>query len=302
MLQMQPEVEPMLVTAAFMFPLALTSLTPQDVEQAQPLLDQESNTVLMHATFQISGVANSGKIAAGTVFVIGRPITKTQPPRAAYTLVTAKHVLDNIASRNAVLHLRLLRKDGTYQPMPWEIPIRQPGGSALYTSHPTEDISVMYLNLPNVLPFSLLPEEALADDNRLASLAFHPGDDVLCLGFPLSESLPGGAGFPIMRSGRVASYPVYPAKIAKRVLVDISLYPGYSGGPAYFSSTQRQIKNSIAMGSFFGILGVVTQIAEPLPEFPDKPMNIAVIVPAHYIRETLALLPPPQDDAVASRR
>jgi hypothetical protein len=109
------------------------------------------------------------------------------------------------------------------------------------------------------------------------------------LGFPLAASTPGA--FPIIRSARVASYPITPAKHVKGILVDLFLYPGNSGGPVYFTFVNRFYKNQLHLGVERGILGLVTQESRSnIPEFKDKPLNLGVIVPAVFIKETIELL------------
>jgi hypothetical protein len=65
----------------------------------------------------------------------------------------------------------------------------------------------MYVSLPNsVLGAGVMSTEWLADDNALRSHGLHPGDEVGC---PMeAESRP--SGFPILRTGKIASYPLLP--------------------------------------------------------------------------------------------
>src|SRR5216684_6099497 len=80
--------------------------------QAQNQVDPtnfELNTVLMESTFKIEGRTASGQQTIGTAFVMGRPYDKPpadQPTKAAYVLITAAHVLDEIRADTAVLHYR----------------------------------------------------------------------------------------------------------------------------------------------------------------------------------------------------
>ena len=77
----------------------------------------------------------------------------------------------------------------------------------------------------------------------------------------------------------------------KGVLVDLFLYPGNSGGPAYFTFVHRIYKKQIHLGVEQGILGLVIQESHSnIPEFKDKPLNLGVIVPAVFIKETIDLL------------
>src|SRR5215467_951438 len=75
----------------------------------------ELNTALMQATFRISGPAakEPGRVSFGTVFLMGIPVKND--PQSSYTiLITAEHVLDDIAGDTATLTLRQKNSTGTY--------------------------------------------------------------------------------------------------------------------------------------------------------------------------------------------
>lgn len=250
----------------------------------------ELNTALMRVTFQIAGplVNRPDRTTFGTVFIIGRP-TKADPKISYNVLVTAAHVLDDIGTDTATLTLREPDGKGLYTPFVRTIQIREKG-KALYTKHESADVAAMYLPLPQKLGIELLPMAFLVDDKTMTDIELHPGDQVLCLGFPLMASGPGG--FPILRSGRLASYPLTPAKTVKALYYDVLLYGGNSGGPAYYSFENRVFAGATHIGIQQGILGLVVQQANSkIPEFADKPLNLGVIVPAVYIRETIDKLP-----------
>jgi S1-C subfamily serine protease len=251
------------------------------------------NTVLMHSTFLITGPKAGApeQTAFGTVFIVGVPL-KAEPKRAAYTLVTAAHVLNDIAGDLAKLQMRSRGGDGAYSTFWLDLNIRK-NGKQLYTTHDTVDLAAMYIGIPKNVPLTLVPIDFLADDKRIEELEIHPGDEAYCLGFPLAASTPGG--FPILRTGRIASYPITPAAKVKSVVFDLFLYPGNSGGPVYYVYDNRIIKGAIHIGRWSGILGLVIQQASSnLPGFTDKPLNLGIIVPAYFIRETIAKLPEPK--------
>ena len=259
----------------------------------QPQVDSSDlNTLLMHSTFLITGPKNgeTGKTAFGTVFILGTPL-KSDPKRAAYTLVTAAHVLDDIGGNIAVVLMRTRTKEGTYRTFGYNLPIRN-AGQPLYVEHATEDVAAMYIDMPDNVPLSLLGADFLADDARLTDIELHPGDEAFCLGFPLATSTPGG--FPILRTGRIASYPIIPTAKVKSIVFDLFLYPGNSGGPVYYIYDNRIMNGATQIGRWQGILGlVIQQEHSSIPEFADKPLNLGVIVPAYFIRETLKRLPDP---------
>ena len=257
--------------------------------QRAPAPNTDLNTVLMHATFEIIGpkINAQGQSSFGTVFVMGRP-HDDDPKIEDIVIVTAAHVLDEIAGDTATLILRRPAPDGTYTSYPFTLPIRE--RNPLYIKHSSADVAVMYADLPNDVPMSGVPPALLADDKRLADIEVHPGDEVFVLGFPLAAQGPGG--FPILRSGHIASYPLVPEKVVKQFDLDVFLFGGNSGGPVYFSYSNRIFKNSIHFGTEQGVLGLIVQTTSSmLPGYIGTSLNFGVVLPAQFIREAIDMLP-----------
>lgn len=97
----------------------------------------------------------------------------------------------------------------------------------------------------------------LATDEKLESILMRPGDEVFCLGFP-----PGAApgGFPLLRSGYIASYPIAPMRAVKQIEVDIPLMYGNSGSPVYYCYRDRRWSRRRSRG----LLGIVCRGATTL--------------------------------------
>jgi hypothetical protein len=72
---------------------------------AQSSEDFEINTVMMESTFKIEGQSANGNSIA-TVFIVAKPTPGTNPPTGTPVLVTANHVLDEIVTNEATLHIR----------------------------------------------------------------------------------------------------------------------------------------------------------------------------------------------------
>ena len=124
------------------------------------------------------------------------------------------------------------------------------------------------------------------------------GDEAFILGFPARVSTEGG--FPILRTGRIASYPLTPMNVVKQWSFDAHVFKGNSGGPVYFASVNRLFKNQVHLGVAAGILGLVIQERfSLLPEFANRDLDYGVVVPAKFIRETLDMLPAPPPEPVA---
>lgn len=248
------------------------------------------STLLMKATFRISGGQSQG-----TCFIIGRPLAD-DPKRGSYVLVTAEHVLAGMPGETATLTLR--KKNGDeYVKLPHEIPIRK-GKNPLWITHPQADVAVMYVNIPNEAEVVLLPAEFLVTDKKLEELEIRPADRMLALGYPFGQEA-NAAGFPILRSGIIASYPILPTKKTKTMLFDFEVFKGNSGGPVFMIEKNRAYGGGIHLGVTQFIAGLVSQernltVATQTPfeaRVEQHPLKLGVIVHASLIREAIDMLP-----------
>jgi len=265
----------------------------------------ELNTIMMNSTFMVDGKTAEGIPSSGTCFILGSPM-KDNPAKLRFVLITAKHLLANIAQDVATVHLRKKEKDGAFSELPFPLTIRN-AGRELWTTHPDKevDIAVMRVSLPTDAYLELASTDLLANDAMLQRLEVHPGDELFCLGYPFGLTA-NTAGFPILRSGRIASYPILPTTNTKTMLFDFSVYPGNSGGPVYFVQSGRYYESSFHAGTTnYFIAGLVSEYKgletrTNLPFHFSKdsiPLNLGVVVHASLIKETIARLP---EDVTAS--
>jgi hypothetical protein len=145
--------------------------------------------------------------------------------------------------------------------------------------------------MPAQFETKLLPIGLLGSDEYLTKFEIHPGDELLCLGYPLFAS--GEHGYAILRSGKIASYPLVPSKMVKNWLFDFRVFPGNSGGPVYFVDRNRVYgaDRVTHLGETIQfIAGLVTaQINSTV--FKDKDLSLGVVIPSPFIRETVDMLP-----------
>ncbi|RJQ62264.1 MAG: serine protease [Stygiobacter sp.] len=252
--------------------------------------DLELNTSLMNCTFKIEGDKR-----LGTVFILGKPMRK-DPKRAYYVLITAAHVLDTIKSDVATLNLRKKIGD-SYTKKSIPISIRK-NGHPLWTKHPEVDVAAMYVGIPDDIVFDLLPTNFLATDTILQEFQIHPGDELFCLGFPHGAEA-NDVGFPILRSGKIASYPLKPIKKIKKFLFDFDVFGGNSGGPVYFVESNRNYAGGTHVGKIQFIAGIVIEqkyVKEKIVSLNETretnyQLGLAIVVHAQFIKETIDMLP-----------
>ncbi|MBI3491778.1 MAG: trypsin-like peptidase domain-containing protein [Acidobacteria bacterium] len=220
------------------------------------------------------------------------------PKRAFYVLITAAHVLEAITEPSATLVARMKDESGIWRRAEIQLPLSK-DGRRLWVKHPDVDVAAIYVNLPTGSVPNLLPDSFLATDEMLEQLEIAPGDELLCLGFPFGAE-GNDAGFPVLRSGKIASYPITPAKSVKTFLFDFNVFPGNSGGPVYFVAHNRMYGGTTHLGETTQILlGIVVeqklyrQRAQELYKIDQVvPLALGQVVHASLIRSTIALLPP----------
>ncbi len=193
---------------------------------ARGILADDLNTIMMEATCKIAAPGT-----LGTGFIIGKP-DKKNPPKAFYTLVTADHVLRAAQSDRVMLTLRQKQLNETWKRLEVPVQIRNKK-KELWQKHPKMDVAAMFIRLPTNIVTTLLTTDLLINDSKLKEYEIHPGLELLCLGYPFGAEA-NAHGFPILRSGRIASYPLTPTKDNKTFLFDFTVFRGNSGGPVYF--------------------------------------------------------------------
>ena len=262
---------------------------------AQPQGETELNTVLMESTFRIES-----QNSVGTAFVMGRPFPNDSA-KAAYVLITAAHVLEEMQGDMATVYLRRKVDETNWARLPLQVQIRDKG-RPLWAKHPSADVAVMYIRIPTTVAIPLLSTELLADDKMLSQFEIHPGDVLQCLGYPLGMEA-NGAGFPILRSGRIASYPLLPTDSTRTFLLDFNVFKGNSGGPVYMVESNRMYHHTFYMGQTVTfIAGLVSQEATQMQQFVGPysaemhqiQLGLAVVVHASLIKQAIFMLPSPE--------
>jgi hypothetical protein len=198
--------------------------------QGQPDLDE----LLMQTTFAVSGPSKSGGGTSGTAFIMARAFP-TKPQQGRPVLVTAAHVLNEMAGDTAQIILRTQPAGtDTWVPRLARFAIRK-DGHPLWKESPDSDVAVMYVGWPTAITQpSPLSMDFLPDDDALRKAGAGPGIELKVLGYPLNNAS-NDAFFPVLRTGMIASYPLLPTSVTKSFLLDFRVFKGNSGGPVYYS-------------------------------------------------------------------
>lgn len=238
---------------------------------------------LMKATVQLEQPLNAGSRTVGTGFLVSAPRPDGSP---RVVLVTAGHVFDRMPAVEARIGYRSMTADNVWRYDPQALKIRD-AGAPLWTRHPTRDVAVMEVKAPPEFAKAAIPLTWLADDKTFDEYAVGPGDELMALGFPRGLAA-NPAGFPILRAGRVASYPLAPSANNPTFLLDFAVYPGNSGGPVYMAENGRRRPGGEG-GSAQFIAGLLTQQVE----LDGERLSIGIVTHARFIREAIELLDHP---------
>lgn len=247
------------------------------------------NSAVMESTFKIEGpsVSATNERRLGTGFLMGRAAPE-EPNRFFYVLVTAAHVLNGIGGETATLVLPVKSAGGEYQRAQLQVPIRK-GARVLWTQHRTADVAAMYIALPQNVAARPIPPTFLATDGDFEHYEMHPGDEVFTAGYPYGLEA-NSYGFPILRSGRIASFPLTPAVSVKTFMVDFSVFGGNSGGPIFINQLGRLYGSTYHLDErVFKILGIVSN--QVTVTATGERLNVAGVVHATFIKEVIAGLP-----------
>ena len=145
-----------------------------------------------------------------------------------------------------------------------------------YVAHPRRDIAAMEIRLPPDVARIISIPSFISESTLARQSVPHVGDQILVLGFP--KVFPGTeGGFPIFRTGTIASYSSGSQTDLEKYLIHTNVYSGDSGGPVFAARSRGAPV----------LLGLVSErIGPKADEVP-----LAVAIDSTVIRETLALLP-----------
>jgi hypothetical protein len=240
---------------------------------------------LIHATVQLEQPLGDGTRTVGTGFLIQAPSADGKPRTV---LVTANHVFNRMPGREARIGYRVANGDGSWSYAPQTVPIRDRDGHQLWTKHPARDVAVITITAPAEFAKAAIPKDWLAEDATFNKYEVRAGDQMMALGFPRGLAA-NQAGFPILRSGRVASFPVAPSTVFPTFLLDFAVFPGNSGGPVFMAETSRKRQGDQQPEDVQFIAGLLTQQVE----LNNERLEIGIVTHARFIRETMALMDNP---------
>lgn len=232
---------------------------------------------LMRATFKLEQRQDDGLATVGTGWLVELPTAGG----GRVAMVTAGHVFDRMKKPEALVHWRSQDATGKWLREPQPLLIRDPFNGPLWLRHPERDIAVMLVAPPQQPRTHAIPFNELAHDDDLQAIGVRPGDEMLALGYPRGLSA-NEIGFPILRAGRVASYPLWPSREFPTFLMDFAVFAGNSGGPVYRSSRGHGGPADPADPR-----EMVTGMLAQQVVLTDERLEIGIVLHAAFVREAL---------------
>jgi len=181
-----------------------------------------SATDVVMATCRLQG---NGSGAASFLMTIPGPNGKP-----VQLIVTAAHVLSKMKGESGNLVLRQWDEENSeFIRKPQKLQIRE-GEKPLWTQHPSHDVAVMTLPKFEGVDIASAPTSCLASDEDFQQM--EAGAAIRALGYPHARQFdPSKPGFPLIRAGCVANYPIAPFSNHDTFLADFNTFEGDSGGP-----------------------------------------------------------------------
>lgn len=249
----------------------------------------------------IGAPADDGTHWAASGFLYGHRSNPGEEGGKTYwlCLVTNRHVFDGL--RVAVLRFNPEAAEPARQ---YQVALIQPDGSSVWIGHPDPkiDVAVMAIN-GNLLKADGIKFQFFEDDGHTATLArmtelgIAEGDGVFALGFPLGL-VGGDRNYVIVRQGVIARVRDTLASASSDFLVDMTIFPGNSGGPVILRPESTAIDGTLSQVSS-NLLGIVssylpyqdiaisTQTKRPRIIFEEN-TGLASIFPVDSIDETIS--------------
>ena len=253
----------------------------------QPALGQSEQLAdVVMATVRLMNPKSSA-----TGFVLVRPKTKEEQT-GRLALITAAHVLEKAEGDEITVGFRRQEADGGYSRLPVTLKVRD-NGKPLWSKHPKHDVAAIEIESPQGVEPHRLTVEHLATAADLKTV--EPGELVHCLTYPHAPVFePNQPGFPVIRLGCLASYPLFPIEKQPTFLVDYNAFEGDSGGPVIWKR-----KDQAGGKATIKILGLVQgqHLFNQRYELPyesgefRKLLGLGIVLNALAIHETISQLP-----------
>ena len=200
-------------------------------------------------------------------------------------LVTAAHVFEESTIPECRLILREKKPGAAAVRREFAIIVRK-DDKPLWKKHATEDVAAIAIELPPEIEFKATKFEHILQASASGESEVKVGQEVWLPGYP-AQLEANEAGWPVLRRGSIASYPLSPVTAVPTMLVDIKSFGGDSGGPLF-----SVINGSPHLAGI--VVGMHRQTDHTTSAFEDRtvhtPLGLAIAIQPGIIAQTVNLL------------
>ena len=234
---------------------------------------------VMRATFRLT----DGKVS-GTTWIVSVPADGDR--KAETVLVSATHVFRDLKGETASLVLRKLSGEKIIRHN-FELPLRKEG-KKLWTEHQSLDVAAMKIDLPKGIDLLPIEFKQLANEEFVNQEKLVVGQRCLLPCFP-AQLESSRAGWPVLRSGTVASHPLKPIAANKTFLLDYTSFGGDSGSPVIAPASNQTGKEHFMVVAL--ITGMHRQTDKTKSPFEERtvhtPLGLGICIQSNFIRDTI---------------
>lgn len=233
----------------------------------------DASLAALEATVRLHGGGKSG-----TAFLVALP---ADGPRL---LVSAAHTFENMAGDSGTIVARSPAADGRWQRSEVAITIRE-GDKPLWVRHQTADVAVLPWTPPEGVGVVAFPFERLATAAAFDAGEVRVGQRVRVACYP-AQTEANAAGWPVLRTGAIATHPLAPAAGLERFFVDYSHYGGDSGAAV----VRDDGGEPLVVGVVVAMQRQTDRVTSPFEEKTvHTPLGLAITVPSSLVHETIEL-------------
>jgi len=232
----------------------------------------------LRATFRITNGASSG-----TAFVVVVPAAEQGQP-SRQVLVTAAHVFEGY-SGECTLVMRKKTDDGLYAKHDVKLTLRR-DDKPVWVRHPKQDVAAMSFELPSEVDCQPINLGQIIDAEAVQSGKLRVGQQVFIPCYPAQLSA-NEAGWPVLRSGTIATHPLIPVANTPTLMIDYSNFGGDSGAPVI--AVYADEPHVVALA--FGMQRQSDKVTLPFEERTmHTPLGISNALQGQLIRDTIEML------------
>lgn len=232
---------------------------------------------LLAATFRITDGHHSG-----TGFLVAYRVPGDTSEKEQIFLVTAKHNFEDIPGTKCDLMLRCRTGEDEFSRLVTSINIRE-GTDRLWLQHPDVDVATLKIDLPSDAYAKPIVIDQIANDEMLKNRTVRVGQEAWVACYPAMLEA-NDAGWPVLRKGAIASFPLAPAKSTKTMLVDYSVFGGDSGAPVAAVVNNKLLLIGVACSMHRQTDRSNLPYEERVVHFP---IGMSIVVHAEFLREVL---------------